>query len=148
MPPVDNLFFAVLPDVGAAAKIADLAKRLRRVHGLSGKPTPARRLHVTLYGLGWFAALSQEEIETARSFGNAVIAPSFAVEFNCVMSFKHPREKPFVLVGDNGVAGLVKLRNLLAASIAKKALSIPTFGGFVPHITLLRDQKSIDEHPV
>ena len=148
MPPVENLFFAVLPDAETAAGIARLTDRLRRVHGLSGRPTPARRLHVSLYGLGAFSALAKADADAAGGFAAAVRAQSFDVAFDRVMSFSHPADKPLILAGGEGVAGLVALRAQLARSVAEKTLGRTRSQAFVPHITLLRDRNHVDEHPV
>ena len=48
----DGLVFAILPDMSAAARIAQLARHLRDELGLKGEPFALERLHISLHYLG------------------------------------------------------------------------------------------------
>jgi len=56
-PQVDSLFFAVLPNVEAAARLSELRGRIAAQHGLGGSPVAPDRLHVTLRLVGNYAGL-------------------------------------------------------------------------------------------
>lgn len=48
---MDNVSFAILPDEDAKARITDLGARLRRDHGVQGKPIAPDCLHVSVHAL-------------------------------------------------------------------------------------------------
>ena len=43
--PTDRVFFAVMPDEAAIARIAELTAQLRRQHGLQGRAIAPQKLH-------------------------------------------------------------------------------------------------------
>ena len=51
-PRSDRLFFAILPNEDAAARIARLAQDLRSEHGLRGQPLRTGHFHIALHHLG------------------------------------------------------------------------------------------------
>lgn len=102
--PTDRLFFAIFPDTDAAARIAELARRLRGEHGLNGKLIDTARFHVTLLHLGDFAGLPQDIVTRAGEAAAAVAMPPFEITFDRAMSFLgRLGELPFVLRGGQGV---------------------------------------------
>ena len=65
-PATDRLFFAALPDASTADRIADLARRLKIGHGLTGKTLRPEHLHVTLFHVGDSTGLAPERIGRQR----------------------------------------------------------------------------------
>src|SRR5713226_5595231 len=61
----DRLFFAIFPDPGTAARIAQLRQELRLELGLQGKPLASERLHATLHPVGDYAGLPQDIVVRA-----------------------------------------------------------------------------------
>lgn len=139
----DRLFFAVRPDPETANEIAERTKLWRVEHGLTGRPLKPEHLHVTLFHVGDATGTPPAElIEALAERAAGVAMPAFRVEFDRVMSF---RNGAFVLGGDESVIGLEVLQQRL--SDALDASPRPA-RRFVPHLTLLRDNRHIVEQPI
>ena len=142
-PSTDRLFFAVLPDAETAGQIAERTARWRTDHGLRGRPLKPEHLHVTLFHVGDDAGLPPSElIEALVERAAAVAMPAFRVEFDRVMSFNNGA---FVLSGDESTIGLEVLQQRLSDALDPSPRPARRF---VPHVTLLRDQRRIAEQPV
>ncbi|UYN93222.1 MAG: 2'-5' RNA ligase family protein [Enhydrobacter sp.] len=137
--PTDRLFFAVLPDPDTAARIAELARRLRTRHGLTGAPILPEHLHVTLLHVGDGIGLPPGLVATAIERTEAVAMPRFRAEFDRVMSFKGG---PLVLAGDDSVIGLEILHQRLSDAFDARPRQARRFK---PHLTLLRDRQRLAE---
>jgi len=85
--PVDGLFFAVLPDEGAAAEISRVSQCQSLAHGLKGKPVLAERLHISLHSIGEYAGVPRGIVAVVCETGAAVVMPPFCVAFDRVVSF-------------------------------------------------------------
>ncbi len=143
-PLTDNLFFALLPDASARARIGALTHGLREKYALTGKPL-AERLHVSLHGLGEFPSFPNEVAARAIDAAAAVTMAPFGIAFDRVMSFSgKPGQLPLVLRGED-VAGVTALQQALGAALAKAGLR---GGQSAPHLTLLYDARCIDEQPI
>jgi 2'-5' RNA ligase len=148
-PLIDQIFFAIRPDEEPAARIAEIVRRLCREHGLSGKPLPPERLHVTLRGLGGYDGTSQEVVSAAKDAAAAIAMPPFNVAFNSVMSFGGGlRKRPLVLCGDDGVAGLLELQRALGVAMTKVGLGRFASSQYTPHMTLLYDERSVAKQAI
>ena len=145
----DRLFFAIFPDVRAAAQIASLAQQLREEHGLRGKPLKTERFHVTLHHLGDYAGLPQDLVEVARAAAANIAAAPFDVTFDRAASFSTaPRNRPFVLRGGDGVASLITFQQTLGDALKKTVLGRWAKPAYTPHLTLLYDDLSVPEQAV
>jgi 2'-5' RNA ligase len=142
-PATDRLFWAALPDSETAAKVADFARRRRRELGLTGRPLDARHLHVTLCHVAdALGPPPSELVEIVSRRAANVVMPPFRVVFDRVMSF---RNGALVLRGGDGVIGLEILQQRLSDVLDGRPRQARPF---TPHVTLLRDSRRIDEHPV
>ena len=143
--PTDRLFFAVLPDPRTAARIADLAKRLREGHGLNGRRLETEHLHATLLHVGDdFFAPPPELISELVRRASSVEMPSFRISFDRVMSF---RNGAFVLCGGEGVAGLEMLHERLKTTMTVEGMT-RSASAFTPHMTLLRDPRHVPSYEI
>jgi RNA 2',3'-cyclic 3'-phosphodiesterase len=143
-----NLFFSVFPDSQAAARIGRLARHLRREHGLNGLPFSPARFHCTLCGVDDRNAPWQSIVAKVREAAATIEAAPFRVSFNGVMSFSSKEHKcPLVLVGDEGVIGLMMLYSSLRNAMHKTGLR-PETSNFTPHVTMLYDARRIGEQSV
>jgi 2'-5' RNA ligase len=116
--PTDGVFFAIRPDVGTAARIAQRARCLRGELGLKGEPFATERLHVSLHHLGDYEGLPRGIVAAAGEAAATVMMPRFDVAFNRAMSFSgRPGNLPFVLFGDDGAAGLRLLHQRLCFGV-------------------------------
>lgn len=148
-PSTDRLFFAVFPEPAAADRIAALAQALRQQHGLRGKPLPAARLHVTLHHLGDYAGLPADLIAKAKEVAARVTMPVFEVAFGSASSFGGGRrQRPLVLRGEEDLTPLLSLQRALGEAMTAAGLGRHVTRKFVPHATLLYDDRVLAPRPV
>lgn len=137
----DRIFFAIAPDAGAIAAIGALTFELKAQHGMRGRPIAENKLHATLCNLGDFPGMPHARVERASQAAAAVAAvtPSFVASFDTAQTFvNRARNRPFVLVGEDGVIGVSALYRTLASALLKAGLP-PVSSSYTPHITLLYD---------
>lgn len=144
----DRLFFAVLPDSAAAARITALAQQVRGQHGLTGMPLPAERLHVTLQFLGDHAGVPRRLVDAASQAAASLSVPAFGIALDHVLSFQGGQRKPLVLCGGAGVTALVEFHSELGEALAAAAVPCPASASYTPHVTLLYDERAIARQPV
>ena len=139
--PAHRLFLAIKPDVDTAERIARLIQQLRPVVGFKGKALRTERLHVTLHHLGDFVHLPPDDVVgRVRAAAAGLALPAFDATFNQVVSFHGRRDhRPFVMLGDEGVGGLMAFQAALGEALQHAAVPVPR-GHFKPHITLLYDR--------
>jgi 2'-5' RNA ligase len=80
------VYFAMKPDHEAAARIHDLAHRLRTGHELTGTPVARGQLHATLEPIRHARLPPQEQIALAAELAGRIVMPAFRVEFDRVLS--------------------------------------------------------------
>jgi 2'-5' RNA ligase len=141
-----RLFLATLPDPATAERIHRLARVLKRAHRFSGKIIAADRLHVSLFSL---TGLPDRQIRAAWDAATGVRTEPFEVSFDRTASFRGgPGNRPFVLIGENGLHRLLSFRQMLAAALTRGGLRRPANTNFTPHVTLLYDGRCVEEYPV
>ena len=139
-----RLFFAAVPNAGTAERIHRLAGVLKRAHKFDGKLIPPERLHISLFFLG---GLLERHIHAACEAAADVRAERFGVSFDRTVSFRGRLDnRPFVLIGDDGLSRLQSFRRMLSAAL--RGLRRVANTHFTPHVTLLYDARSVDEHPI
>jgi len=140
----DRIFFAVLPDAGAAARIHALAEELKTKNGLGGNLILPEHLHITLFHLGDWRELPREIVEIASRAAAEVVAAPFAVTCRRAESFRNRTGiYPFVLLAEQGATPLHAFQQALGAALKKNGLGGATQGDFKPHVTLLRDDTRV-----
>jgi 2'-5' RNA ligase len=147
--PADTVFFAVLPPPVTVPCISRLAWHVHDKRRLTGRPLRPGCFHVSLLFAGYHGRMSAPTLEALINAAGTVTMRPFRVSFDWVTSFRHSGKRPLVLRGDDGVGGLICLRDKLIAATIDVAGSIPTArGAFTPHLTLLYDEAEIREEPV
>lgn len=141
-----ELFLAVLPDAATSRHIHRMAEILKAVHAFRGRLTSPERLHVTLFSLGGLSGLT---VERACQAIGEIQAEPFEISFDRSTSFRGQRgSRPFVLAGGDGLARLKLFRRSLATAFAQRdGLKHLGRRDFTPHLTLLFDDKVVDEQP-
>ncbi len=141
-----ELFLAILPDTETSARIHKMAEILKTAHRFRGQLIAPERLHVTLFSLGH---LSEDRVEAACSAIDELKAEPFDVSFDRTMSFRgRPGGRPFVLAGGDGIVSLKLFRRCLADAFAQRdGLRHLGRRDFTPHVTLLFDDRAVDEQP-
>jgi 2'-5' RNA ligase len=125
-----RLFFALWPDAGARAALAELARSTASRHG--GRAVPAANLHLTLVFLG---EVDPARIGALRTAAEGLACPGFALALDRVGGFRRA-----------GVAwagcrrpppALLALQSELEKRIREAGFS-PDDRAFAPHLTLAR----------
>ena len=144
-PARDKLYFAVVPPPPVAAGIRCEAERQRHLCGSSGKLQSPEVLHVSLVCLGVFDGPPDCVIQAGKHIGSAVEASPFFVTFDRVVSFKSSGNRPFVLVGSNGMDQLVTLRRGLVGAMRKFGWPAAVDRSFTPHVTMMYGRRPMPE---
>jgi 2'-5' RNA ligase len=140
-----RLFLGVVPDADAAARIYRLARALKQAHKFDRAIVEPARLHVSLFFLG---ELSEHMVRIVYEAANEVWADPFEVRFDRSVSFRgRAGNRPFVLVGGDGLNGLLSFRRTLSVALAGRGLRRLASKDFTPHITLLYGERN-GEHPI
>jgi 2'-5' RNA ligase len=141
-----RLFLAALPDPDASARIHRLAQVLKKAHRFSGRLIHPTQLHVSLFFLGEPSEYVAEVISEAAA---EVRTRPFEIWFDRSASFQgRPGNWPFVLVGDDGVRGLLALRRALGAALARRGMKRLAKREFTPHVTMLYAERQVEEYPI
>jgi RNA 2',3'-cyclic 3'-phosphodiesterase len=144
-----GLFFAIFPDPPAAALIARVARHLRRRYRLRGGLHLTERFHSTLYGFRGDEGPAPLLVEKAKVAAANVVVPPFRVAFNRAGSFANKKDDyPFVLMGEDGVVGLLMLYRSLCMELRRVGLRPKASSNFTPHVTLFYDRRRIDEQTI
>lgn len=145
-PQIDSLFFAVLPDAEAAARLSQLRARIAARHRLGGTPVTANRLHVTLRRVGNYAGLPAGAVDSAKGAAATIAMAPFDIGFGHVASFGGGA---VVLRGGAGTDALVALGDAIGVAMMKAGIKPASGQSRTPHMTLLYDRaSSIAEEPV
>jgi len=142
------LFFAVKPDADAVARLLVLGRRLREQHGLKGRLLEAARLHVTLHFFGRFSTLDETLVDGLSAAAEGVRCQPFNLRLDHVGSFRRSANAPLVMRAGDDAPGACALHQQLAVALARQGLGARLDRRFVPHLTLLYDDKSLPEHEV
>ena len=130
-----------MPDSRAIAEINLLTAELKARHAMRGRPIVDAKLHATLCNLGDFPRLPASLIARAEQAAASVAATTreFDVVFDTAQTFvNRSRDRPFVLAGGEGVAGLLALYKNLAQALLKVGIA-GNPSSYTPHITMLYD---------
>jgi len=147
---VISFFLACFPDFYSATHLTHLAREKCARHGLTGPLCGEGRFHVSLYNL-----LYEEGtlVDFVRQVGVAVeqtanLVPPFEVRFNRVGSFENKSgNRPFVFLDHNEKTILQQFWGDLGAALRDSGFRCGK-SGFLPHVTLLYDQRSVAEEEV
>jgi len=143
----DFVFFALLPPRECAPEIVDLAKRSRNDFGLRGTQFAPDRFHISLHGFGPYPGLPSALVDKAMMAAASVVAPSFDVVFDRVVSFWSRKSmRPFVLRAGGEVLALSAFHRTLGGVLGHAGLHVSTH--FTPHMTLLYDRVVVPEHEI
>ena len=147
--PKDRLFWAILPDPGAAARADQVKDDQHRKHGLRGSLILKKHFHITLLHIADYVGVPQHIVALACEAAAGVVMPPFDVAFDCVMSFSgRPDNLPLVLRGGEGLAALMTFQQVLVRVMRKAGLRHTAGSRFTPHMTLMYGDRRVAEEPV
>jgi 2'-5' RNA ligase len=145
--PAESVFFAIFPDAEAAGLIAHLAQRLHDKHGLKGRPLAAKRFHISLHYVA--DHVPKEIVTAAHEPASRIAMPPFRIELDHAKSFRGDgRNRPLVLCGGDGVAGLIRFQERLGVAMEETGLGRWSGPNWLPHLTLLYDDYGIAEEAI
>jgi 2'-5' RNA ligase len=147
--PTDRFFLGTFLAPEAAAQASQLAHRLRNELGLKGTPVALDRLHSTLFHLGDYDGTPGHILEAAKAAAAALSSYAFPATFDRVASFDtRSNNRPLVLLGGEGVAGLVVFQRALGTELTRAGLARFVKAPFTPHVTLLYDGRLVPERRI
>ena len=138
----DGLYLMTKPDARAASALNHVGTETRARQSLTGWPTAAELLHVTLIVFPYDPDSDRQSAKIAKALSEIEVAP-FRVAFDRLISFRGGARRPIVATADDGASGLQRLHQSLSTALNKHGASHGK--GFTPHLTLLRDPKAIEE---
>ncbi len=128
-------FFALRPSADEAQHIFALAETLLISNGISGSRITPDRLHITLEWIG--DDIGGDVVERACLAANTIHFPAVEAVFNAAKTFPAP-SGPFVLLGNEGLDEIRRLRGELARALAERSFKPPR--AYEPHMTLCYDR--------
>jgi RNA 2',3'-cyclic 3'-phosphodiesterase len=137
--PTDMLFFAVMPEMDAAQRIATLTCSLRDAYRLRGNSIDVSQLHISICPVGVYFGLPDEIVRRAQLLAARITLERFDVQFDVAVGFRNRSrvsgQFPIVLCESISNASFddlsQKLHHLLRGRQGKAWKSI------TPHITML-----------
>ncbi len=140
------LFFALLPDPRSARAIFEQAVALRRDLGLAGRPVPPDRLHVSLVGVGAYAAVPPSLLADLSAAARELEAAPFDLTFDRLACFGGGAVVLSTSRRDERAQAFRRLlHQRLAPALSRSARRALLFE---PHVTLLRDRARFKALPL
>jgi 2'-5' RNA ligase len=122
------------------ASLTALQAWLGREFGVRAAVTDARRLHVSVLGLGIVHELLPEETAIAAAVASGFVFAPFEVRFTRVMSYRRKDERwPIVLLPDPADLQVPALASRLAEAAFANGVDPRGDLGGEPHMTLMYD---------
>lgn len=149
--PGHALFLAFRLGRDTAAQVTDLTVRLCRSFGLTNRPIPPSRLHMTVLPINAGDTPPSPTViaRTSQAVACLTAAP-FEITLDRVQSFRNRRASaPLVLAARQRHAAMISLQRGLRDAVRAQGLIPPRHEGDTPHVTLtwdrdLRLQREID----
>ena len=145
----ERLYLAILPDTPARTTIERITGKEIQDRGLTAIPVRPEHLHITLCWIDDFSGgLPKNIVERTKEAAARIFQPQFDATFDRVASFGSADKKPLVLLGGDELNALKAFRLALFKSLKTYGPLCQARPGFTPHVTLLRDDLTVDEHTV
>ncbi|MGY5777994.1 2'-5' RNA ligase family protein [Rhizobium sp. LEGMi135b] len=146
--PINEFYFALLPDAAIATRSHELAGNFRRQYRFSTKPRRADLFHVTLCAIGSFRCLPEDVAFAAMEAASRVRKPPFPVVFDRTVSFGNGGNRPLVLWNKDGNAELKALHHELADAMRLTGIAPTKERSVEPHMTLLYQGHLVPDTPL
>lgn len=142
-PPPVLTYFALRPHPAAAEAIVRLIRKCSSRYGLTGFPYDAARLHVSLCAVTSRGGLRKGDVGAAMRAAKGVSASPFPIEFNWALYISgQVRTSDRVALYRRPCCGDRAVERAAAATGERGYLR---GSGFEPHVTLLRDRRSVPD---
>jgi 2'-5' RNA ligase len=133
---VHRLFFALLPDAAARARLAQAAQALKASHpGLRARWVNPARYHATLHFLGDHALLRQDVVDAAVAAAGKLRMAPFEWVLHEAASF-HGRQPPCILRSSSVPESLQLLWQDLRHALVLAGQGRHVARNFTPHVTV------------
>lgn len=142
--PPGQIYFALFPDVPAAALCGLMLRQMQREAGLRGGGMDGR-FHVSLQGIGESSELTDELVEEAKAAAATVASAPFAVRFDRIATFGR---NAVVLRGPEHEAPVRAFFAGLGAALARVPRLRRARWTLAPHLTLIYADRPLPERQV
>lgn len=129
-----KFFFAIRPPAAEAASISQLAATVASQHG--GVPLHAHNLHLSLNGVGAYAAVPADIIECVIAAAATVTVAPFDIAFDRFLTWGRGHNRPTVLRCITGEPELQTLYAAIDTAMVRSGLAAKESPG-IAHMTLL-----------
>jgi 2'-5' RNA ligase len=140
-----------MPSLSAVTRIEQVIETLRQEYSLRATPLSAQQMHVSLVGLGEYADLPQDLLDSVVGGVSQIRQEAFTARFDTVLTFRHRSRVstgyPTVLCGGEGVYGFQMLHEGIVSALRGAGLKLRS-AALTPHLTLLYDKQKIDTEVV
>jgi RNA 2',3'-cyclic 3'-phosphodiesterase len=144
-----DVFFAIYPPDDIGADIDQRTMQLKTRLRLKGNPLGHWRYHATLCPIGVYSDLPDGVIDAVAAAAATISTSPFDVAFDRIESFpRRQGKRPMVLLGDDGVAGLVALQRQLETTLRKIGFPQWVTRPYNPHVTLLYDEQEMPRQTI
>lgn len=140
----ENLFFAILPDDAAKARIGKLTDSVRKATGIAGNRVEPGCLHLSLQSLGAHARPRPDIVALGKRIGSAIDVAPFDVSFDRLLSFNARNGHALVLGSNAAMPELNVLLDALGDGMSMAGLGHYVRRQFAPHVTLFYCGRRID----
>lgn len=150
-PQAYSLFFALMPDAGAAAQAAAVSRTIASEQGQATGADRTARYHVTLFHVGHFAGeIPAGTMATAKTVAADLRTAPFDVAFDRAATFSgKPGNLPLVLLGAEREPALMAFQADLQSRLLRAGLTAGDHHRvFTPHLTLFYARHAVAERPV
>jgi 2'-5' RNA ligase len=142
------LQFAILADAVAAEEVALLLAEYRKRDTPSGRPVGPEALHIALNLVGEFEDYPEPIVERASLAAGGVVAAPFWVALDTLVTWAGlPGQRPLVLAGLKGAAGVEQLYDRLAEALAEWNIPAAERPPLVAHMTIARGVAAQEPEP-
>lgn len=140
-----NLFLAVLPEPETALQAVEIGRHLSLEFGLSRNFRAHDLMHVSLNPIGAYSRLPEDVVFAVCAAMANVHAMPFEMSFDRAMSFANGYARPLVLSSALRSEEMMDLHVQLAKEMWSAGLIFSYNPRFLPHMTLLYDEKTVPE---
>lgn len=133
--PLTRLFFALFPDAGECATLAERADALR-VHFPRARWVAPQKYHLTFHYLGESAGPRPDWIQCARAAGSAWRAEALPIVLDELRLLGNPRRPALALCASRVDARVEQHWRDLREALLRAGFKQARHGAFLPHATL------------
>lgn len=138
-----NLFLAIVPERDVALQAVEIGRDVAHRNGISKAPRSPDLMHISLNGVGRYADFAEDVVFAVSAAMATVRAMPFEVSFDRVMHYAGANA--VVLTNRVRSEEMMDLHVQLAKEMWAVGLNFTYNARFMPHMTLLYDERPVQE---